>query len=284
MDRLGSRQLDQFRDLGYVAPLDVLSPERAMVLLDAIDDYLAAEAVLDTFDLTDPILIREVVGDDGGKRFEYADVPNPAPTVFPFFFNIWRHDDRFREVAFDPGPAVVAKQLLGADEVLLMEDNIVVKEPHTGPVPFHQDYSYWPLDRPFAVMLWIALGDMDAARGSMQIVPRSHLLGERLPVSFGDGRSLMAEHWPHATEVPTAPDADGHELHSYEFTSGQGGFHDAMVWHGSTPNTSDLRRSAYVIRYVVAGSIWQGGVRMPYDDIDCAPGEPLTESHFPRVA
>ena len=67
MDRIGRRQLDQFRDLGYVAPLDVLSPERAMVLLDAIDDYLAAETVVDTFDLADPILIREVIGDDGGR-------------------------------------------------------------------------------------------------------------------------------------------------------------------------------------------------------------------------
>lgn len=255
MDRLGSRQLDQFRDLGYVAPLDVLSPERAMVLLDAIDDYLAAEAVLDTFDLTDPILIREVVGDDGGKRFEYADVPNPAPTVFPFFFNIWRHYDRFREGGVRP------RSGRGSEAAARCGRSAPDGGQHRGQGAAHRAGALPPGLLVLAARPAVrgdavdCVGDMDAARGSMQIVPRSHLLGERLPVSFGDGRSLMAEHWPHVTEVPTAPDADGHELHSYEFTSGQGGFHDAMVWHGSTPNTSDLRRSA-----VPSGTSWPDSI------------------------
>lgn len=283
MRLLDDRQVAMFRELGYLAPIDVIDPERVPVLTDAIDEYLASNTTVETFDLTDPILIREVPDAETGARFEYADAPNPSPTVFPFFFNIWKHDDRFREVAFDPAPARLAKQLLGAEAVLLMEDNIVIKEPHTGPVPFHQDYSYWPLERPTAVTLWITLGDVDASTGSMQVVLRTHRLGDRLPLSFADGRSFMGEHWANACEVPSAPGDEGHKLHSYSLTSGQGGFHDAMVWHGSTPNRSDRRRSAYVLRYVEAGSIWQGGVRMPYDDIGCEAGQPLTEAHFPLV-
>ena len=93
----------------------------------------------------------------------------------------------------------------------------------------------------------------------------------------------MAEYWPDTPEIPSDPTDFGYELYSYDISAGQGGFHDAMVWHGSTPNETDVRRVAYVIRYVEEGSIWQGGVRMPYDDVGCEPGMPLTTDHFPRV-
>ncbi len=275
--------LDSFTADGFVAPLRAMSEADARQLRAAVCAHLDGERELDMFELTDPIMIREVDAPDGGRRLEYADKPNRSASTFPFFFNIWRHDERFRRVAMNRALAGVACRLLGADDVLLMEDNIVVKEPGSGVVPFHQDYSYWPLATPSAVTVWIALDDMDSSNGSMQVAKGTHRLGERLPLSFGDCRSLMREHWPEVAEVPQDPTGDGHEVVTYSMTAGQCGFHDAMVWHGSLPNRSDQRRIAYVIRYVVPGTIWQGGLRMPYDDIGCAPGEPLTADHFPLI-
>lgn len=273
-----------FASDGFVAPLRAMSEADARVLRDAVCGYLDGERTLDMYELADPVLIRAVDGPDGERRLEYVDEPNRAASTFPFFFNIWRHDERFARAARNKALAKAACRLLGVEEVLLMEDNVIVKEPGSDLVPFHQDYSYWPLETPSAITVWIALDDMDETNGSMHVARGTHGAGERLPLSFGDRRSFMAEHWPGVDEVPQDMEAEGYEVITYRMSGGECGFHHAMVWHGSPPNRSDQRRIAYVVRYVAPGTIWQGGVRMPYDDIGCRPGEPLTAEHFPRVS
>jgi ectoine hydroxylase-related dioxygenase (phytanoyl-CoA dioxygenase family) len=199
-------------------------------------------------------------------------------------FNLWKTDDRFRDIGLRSGLANWARQLLGAERVLLMEDNVVMKNGNTGRLPWHQDYSYWPLAEPSAVTVWIALDSIDAANGAMEVVPGSHEWGERLPVSFGDGIPFMAEDRPGITAVPTDPGSDNYEVVSYRLRPGECGLHSPMLWHGSAPNASPRPRRAFILRYVAVGTVWLGESRFPYDDIGCPVGSPLTEEHFPAAA
>jgi ectoine hydroxylase-related dioxygenase (phytanoyl-CoA dioxygenase family) len=164
-----------------------------------------------------------------------------------------------------------------------MEDNVVLKAPHSKTLPWHQDFSYWPLAQPSAITVWIALDHVTAANGAMQIIPGSHLFGERLPVSFGDAKAFMQEERPGVQEVPQDPNMLGHKVITYELKPGECGFHSALVWHGSTPNTHSRIRCAFVLRYLASGTIWLGAARFPYDDIGCQIGEAVSDLHFPAV-
>ena len=124
------------------------------------------------------------------------------PHSVPFLFNLWERDERFWKIVSNPVIAGMARQLLGSEEVVLMEDGAVIKKPVVGGrLAWHQDYAYWPLATPGAVTCWIALDDVSAENGGMQVAAGSHKLGEKLPVEFGDGSSFMHDERPGLGEV-----------------------------------------------------------------------------------
>jgi ectoine hydroxylase-related dioxygenase (phytanoyl-CoA dioxygenase family) len=210
-----------------------------------------------------------------------------VPHSVPFLFNLWERDERFWQIDANPVIAAMARQLLGAKEVVLLEDGAIVKKPVVGKkLAWHQDYAYWPLATPGAVTCWIALDDVGAANGAMQVAKGSHKLGEKLPVEFGDGSSFMHDERPGIGEVQT-PEQAGLESVTYELKAGECGFHHALIWHASGPNTSDNVRRGFVPRYVAGGTMWLGALRFPYnysdEELECAPGEPIHGPHFPTI-
>lgn len=281
---LTREEVERYHRDGYLFPVRVLDEARVAELRDAVEEYVTGRARTSTYELTDPIRIKRVSGPGGEVRLEYDGDQENRPHTFGFLFNLWKSDERFANVARDPVIAGMARQLLAAPQILLMEDNVVVKTPHTKALPWHQDYAYWPVAEPAAITAWIALDRITAANGAMEVVPGSHRFGERLPVSFGDARAFLEDRRPGIGAVPQDPAALGHEVITYELEPGECGFHSAMVWHGSTPNTSSAMRSAFIVRYLASGTVWLGAARFPYDDVGCAIGEPIGPAHFPAVA
>src|SRR5207248_187762 len=98
------------------------------------------------------------------------------------------------------------------------------------------------LAEPAAITVWIALDRITIGNGAMQVVPGSHRFGERLPVAFRDASAFMHADRPGVEEVPQDPGAAGHDVVTYDLQPGECGFHSALLWHGSTPNTSALIR------------------------------------------
>lgn len=281
---LTPEEVKQYNRDGYLFPIRVLTDDQVIELRDAIDDHLSGRMRSPKYELTDPIRFKRVVGQGGLVSFEYEGDHENEPHTFGFLFNLWKSDGRFARVGKDPVIAGIARQLLGANEVLLMEDNVVLKTPNSRTLPWHQDYAYWPLAEPAAVTVWIALDHITPANGAMQLVPGSHRLGERLPVSFGDARAFMHDERPGVQEVPRDPEADGHEVVTYELKPGECGFHHALVWHASTPNTNPTIRFAFAVRYLTSRTVWLGARRFPYDDVGCGIGESIHGAHFPVVA
>ena len=169
-----------------------------------------------------------------------------------------------------------------------MEDGAVVKKPVVGGrLAWHQDYAYWPLASPGAVTCWIALDDVDADNGGMQVAVGSHKLGEKLPVEFGDGSSFMHAERPGLGEVHDA--RGGRASRSSATSSRRASAASTMRCSGTPPgpNTSPNPRRGFIPRYVAGGTTWLGALRFPYnytdEELECAPGEPIHGPHFPRI-
>jgi hypothetical protein len=293
---LTQEEIARYHEQGFLFPIRVLSDEQVEELREALDDHLSGRIASETYELTDPIMVSDDTpavggGMSGGSATAVAEKTEAEvekkPHSNPFLFNLWERDERFRRIVFDPVIAGIARQLLGSSEVVLMEDGAIVKNPQIGKtLHWHQDYSYWPLATPAAVTAWIALDRVNEENGAMQVAVGTHLLGERLPVEFGDGRSFMQDERPGVEPIPDNPGAE-HEVVPYDLQPGECGFHHALLWHASGPNTSPNIRRGFVPRYVAGGTAWLGSARFPYnfsdEEVGCEIGGPIGGPHFPVV-
>ena len=99
--------------------------------------------------------------------------------------NVWKELPCFHEALLQSQIGSVAAALMNVDELLLFQDTVILKPSgirHR--VQWHQDYSYWPLDSPNGITIWIALDDTDKHNGCMSFIPHSHEWGECQPMIF----------------------------------------------------------------------------------------------------
>jgi ectoine hydroxylase-related dioxygenase (phytanoyl-CoA dioxygenase family) len=287
---LTPEEIARFHDEGFLFPIRVLDDAQVDEARAALEEHLAGERDSITYELTDKIIDTdkgEATVGSGTAVLEKTEVERKPHSV-PFLFNLWERDERFWKIDSNPVIAGLARQLLGSKEVVLMEDGAVIKKPVVGgKLSWHQDYAYWPLASPGAVTCWIALDDVSADNGAMQVAVGSHKLGEKLPVEFGDGSSFMHEERPGIDEIVPVEEA-GLDVVAYELKAGECGFHHALLWHASGPNTSSNPRRGFIPRYVAGSTFWLGALRFPYnysdEELECRPGEQIHGPHFPRIA
>ncbi len=289
---LTPEEIESYHEHGFLFPIRVLDDAQVEELREALDEHLEGGRESKTYELTDPIIDsgekQATVGSGTATSVIEKTEVEKKPHSVPFLFNLWERDERFWQVDSNPVIAGMARQLLGSREVVLMEDGAVIKKPVVGGrLAWHQDFSYWPLASPGAVTCWIALDDVGAGNGAMQVADGSHKLGEKLPVEFGDGTSFMRDERP-GIESLRPPEEVGLEPVGYELKAGECGFHHSLLWHASGPNTSENPRRGFIPRYVAGGTMWLGALRFPYnytdEELECAPGEPIHGPHFPSIA
>jgi phytanoyl-CoA hydroxylase len=286
---LTPEEIERYHDQGFLFPIRVLDDAQVEEARTALEEHLAGERNSVTYELTDKIIDTDKGSATVGAGTAVAEKTEAEkkPHSVPFLFNLWERDERFWKIDSNPVIAGMARQLLGSKEVVLMEDGAVIKKPVVGgKLSWHQDYAYWPLASPGAVTCWIALDDVSAENGAMQVAAGSHKLGEKLPVEFGDGSSFMHEERPGIDEIVPVEEA-GLEAVGYELKAGECGFHHSLIWHASGPNTSPNPRRGFIPRYVAGGTMWLGALRFPYnytdEELGCRPGEPIHGPHFPRI-
>jgi ectoine hydroxylase-related dioxygenase (phytanoyl-CoA dioxygenase family) len=77
-------------------------------------------------------------------------------------------------------------ELLGEPGVLF-QDLLLVKRAGQAEFPWHQDFGFWPVDRPLGVVLWVPLQPSDGRTGALRFAVGSHRLGVRPVVDLHDG-------------------------------------------------------------------------------------------------
>ncbi len=246
----------EFLDQGYVHVGGVLSPTQVARLIEVFDAFV-----------------------DGLETPEGVDDPYP--------YGVIRFEARQalpeldRVICGDVLPAL-AMAMQGLDEVVLFQDLLVSKVPGAGAINWHQDYSYWPLERPGGAMMWVGLDEALVDNGCLHYVPGSHRWGERQPADF-----IQGSNQPSLPGLPPL-DVDAHldEVVAVPTRPGDVLIHDSLTWHYSPPNRSDRPRRAFIMTWIPRDIGWDPEhAPHPYNYfIEPTRGAPLEGALFPRFS
>lgn len=123
--------------------------------------------------------------------------------------------------------------------------NFFIKEANNPAfVSWHQDSTYWGLDRPDVVTAWIAFTPANKSNGAMGYVPGTHKK-DQIP-----HRDTFAKNNLLTRGQEVAVDVNESEARTIELKPGEMSLHHVRLVHGSPPNPSNDRRIGFAIRYI----------------------------------
>ena len=218
--RLHTEQLESFRKEGFIIYDQPIFPEEKFNRLKThFDNKLN--------DLPDDV------------RPEAMDVPHFVdPALFEWIFA----DEILDLVA----------PILGSD-ITLFSTHFICKPRGNGKrVPWHEDGYYWKglLDPMEVATVWLAVDPSILENGCMYVVPKSHR-DAKLKL-----RTEALAYQNIESETSVFPEEIRKEAFSEEdsvpciLQPNHASLHDAYTIHGSAPNTSDLRRCGYTMRFI----------------------------------
>ncbi|HUC67158.1 MAG TPA: phytanoyl-CoA dioxygenase family protein [Stellaceae bacterium] len=208
---LSPSEIEQYRDQGFIHPIRVMSKA----------DAVALRARLERFE-------RETGGPLKGS-FRHK-----SHLLFTWLAELVRQ----------PRILDAVEDLYGGD-LLCWSSNFFIKERESPAfVSWHQDSTYWGLDRPDVVSAWVAFTPASEANGAMRVIPGSHKLDQIAH------RDTFAKHNLLTRGQEIAVDVDEREAVTIALEPGEMSLHHVRLVHGSPPNLSEDRRIGFAIRYV----------------------------------
>ena len=129
--------------------------------------------------------------------------------------------------------------------LLCWTTNFFIKEARNPAfVSWHQDSTYWGLDKPDVVTAWVALTPSNKANGAMEFIPATHTTDQIPHRDTFDKHNLLTR----GQEV--AVDVDASKAVRIDLQPGEISLHHVRLVHGSPPNPSEDRRIGFAIRYI----------------------------------
>lgn len=172
--------------------------------------------------------------------------------------NVHKHSPLIWELVSHPCVLAVVSEVLGPD-LLLLGSHFFCKHPSVvdrsrseqttladSYVSWHQDVTYWGLNPPKAVTLWLSIDGADVENGCMRVIPLSHrdgLLPHGKAQSQGNLLSVNQEIDLTLVDESLAVDM--------ELPPGSASLHHGMTIHGSNPNRSNRRRCGLTMRFTM---------------------------------
>lgn len=205
---LSQNQVNDFREAGFLSPIDVMSEDQALSYRQRLE---AAES-------------------DYPQELN-AENRNNAHLSFCFL----------DELAHHPLVLDVVEDLIGAD-FSLWGSVLFIKErssPHY--VSWHQDATYMGITPHDFVTPWIALSPSNLESGCMSMIPGSHRRQlQNHEETFAEDNIL--------TRGQSIKDVNESLAVNLILRPGQMSVHHAEIIHGSRPNLSDQRRIGYALQ------------------------------------
>lgn len=223
---LSPEQIHQFDEQGYVILDRILTPEE----LERV--HRARERVYRG----------EYNGDRRPPALRQRVTPLGATDSVHWILNARVLDSDLWALATNARLGEIAARLLKTPSVSILEDQLLDKPGPGAPVNVHQDYSYWLFSRSTRLITcWLALVDMTAALGPVEVIPGSHKWG-----AAPRPRELIRgsdQEWDGIVESIRPPNAKV-EYVPVLVPAGGGALFHGLTLHGSRANTtSDVRRA-----------------------------------------
>ena len=168
------------------------------------------------------------------ERPEAMDVPH------------FMHPELF-EWAFHERVLDLVEPILGPD-IALFSTHFICKPKGNGKrVPWHEDSSYWrgmvtPME---VVTVWLALDPSTKENGCMMVIPRTHREAQQ---GFSDYADVDKTKNVFPNEIVKEQRDDSKRVY-IELQPNECSLHDGRIQHGSEPNTSNIRRCGWTIRF-----------------------------------
>jgi hypothetical protein len=169
-----------------------------------------------------------------GERPESMDVPH------------FMHP-KLLEWAFDPAVLGLVEPLLGPDLALFSTHFICKPRGNGKRVPWHEDSAYWrgQIEPMQVCTVWLAIDPSTRLNGCMMVIPRTHKEGR---AGFSDYGDVDARTAVFSSEILEQQRDDAKRVY-IELQPNECSLHDARIQHGSEPNTSNIRRCGWTMRF-----------------------------------
>lgn len=161
--------------------------------------------------------------------------------AFLQLFNLWREDERIRQLVFSPRLARIAADLMQVHGVRLYHDQALYKEPGGGITPWHADQYYWPLETDKSVTVWIPLQATPLEMGPLEFSAGSHRITEGRELSIGDESEVTIQQRLRVTDFK-------HVVEPFDI--GEVSFHSGWVFHRAGANTTNEMRRVMTVIYM----------------------------------
>lgn len=208
---LSPAQVEQFRTQGFVHPIRVMSEAQAGELRARLEAYEASSG--------GPL--------KGAFRHK-------THLLFAWLADLVHH------------PVILdAVEDLHGPDLFCWSSSFFIKEPRNPAfVSWHQDSTYWGLNKTDVVTAWIALSPSTKANGAMEVIPGTHLLSQ-VP-----HRDTFAKDNMLTRGQEVAVEVDATKAVTIELQPGEISLHHVLLVHGSAPNPSPVRRIGFAARYI----------------------------------
>ena len=208
---LTQQQIDTFHRDGCVFPIRVMSEA----------DAVALRARLETFE-----------GNTGGPL--KGALRHKSHLLFTWLGDLVRNAKILDAIEDLYGP-----------NLFCWTTNFFIKEANNPAfVSWHQDSTYWGLDKPDVVTAWVALTPSNKSNGAMGFIPGTHT-SDQIP-----HRDTFAKNNLLTRGQEVAVDVDESKAITIELEPGEMSLHHVRLVHGSPPNPSNDRRIGFAIRYI----------------------------------
>jgi hypothetical protein len=217
MNYLSSDQLKQYKDEGFVSPINIFSKEKAKEIRNEIE------------------LIENKIPGELEKSGRYN-----AHLISPLLDEV-THNSKILD----------AVQSLIGENILVCGTTLFIKNPNEqGFVSYHQDAKYIGLEPLNWVTAWVAITDSNEKNGCMRMWSGSHKdkLKEH-DQKFNEGNLL--------TRGQTVKNVPKEKTTSLILEAGQMSLHHPTVVHGSELNKSNDRRIGFVIQSYIGTNVKQ---------------------------
>ena len=217
MNNLNAKQLTDYKEKGYVAPIDVLSSEET----------------------------KEIK-----KEIEYIEKKWPEELVGMGRNNVHYISPVFDQVCHNSKILDAVESIIGKD-ILVGGTTLFIKDPDKkGFVSWHQDAKYIGFEPYNWVTGWLAITDSNENNGCMRMWPGSHKNKIQDHVDTFNENNLL-------TRGQTVQNVPLNKTIPIVLKAGQLSLHHPMIVHGSGPNKSSTRRIGFVIQSYIGTNVDQ---------------------------
>ena len=217
MSYLSSNQLKQYKDEGFVSPINIFTKEKAKEIRNEIE------------------LIESRIPGELEKSGRYN-----AHLISPLLDEV-THNSKI----LDSVESLIGKNILVCGTTLFIKN-----QNEKGFVSYHQDAKYIGLEPHNWVTAWVAITDSNEENGCMRMWSGSHKNNlKEHEQKFNEGNLL--------TRGQTVKNVPKEKTTPLILKAGQMSLHHPTVVHGSDLNKSDDRRIGFVIQSYIGTNVKQ---------------------------